>query len=132
MYLFFTLFYFLAFQHAYGTNITIKDKDKKICLYAELMVNFTVSYQQDNKTVSQDDLWRATCMFNQAKLYLYVLKKNICMLRIRLSSQLLQADEKLESRNVLLEIFQRAESPQRILILSIQHFVSTIFSLCFL
>lgn len=52
-------------------------------------------------------------MFNQAKLYLYLLIKYICILRIRLSSQLLQADEKLECGNVNLEIFKRAVSPQR-------------------
>lgn len=136
MYLFFTLFfnyyYFLALQQAYGANFTIKGKDNKTCLYAELMVNFSVSYQQDEKTVSQDHLWRATCMFNQAKLYLYVLIKNICILRIWLSSQLLRADEKLECGNVILEIFQWAESPQRILVLSIQQFVYTFFLVHFL
>lgn len=122
----------LALQQAYGTNFTIKGNDNKTCLYAELMVNFSVSYQQDEKTVSRDDLWRAPCTFNQAKLYLYVLIKYICILRIWLSSQLLQADEKLECGNVILEMFQWAESPQRILILSIQQFVYTFFRVHFL
>lgn len=56
---FFTVF--LAFQQSYGTNVTIKDaKTNKTCLFADLMANFSVSYQQKEK-VSQDGLWRASC-----------------------------------------------------------------------
>lgn len=51
---------FSAFQQSYGTNVTIEDKDGKLCLYAELMVNFSVSYQQNDSKVSQGVLWAAT------------------------------------------------------------------------
>ncbi|XP_077589470.1 lysosome-associated membrane glycoprotein 2 isoform X1 [Stigmatopora nigra] len=34
-----------------GTEVTVKDKDDKLCLYANLMVNFSVSYMtSDNKS----------------------------------------------------------------------------------
>lgn len=66
-------------------------------------------------------------MFNQVKLYLYVLVKYVCILRVRLSSQPLQADEKLKCGNMILEIFKWVDSPQRILILAIQQLVYPFF-----
>ncbi|XP_068571195.1 lysosome-associated membrane glycoprotein 2 isoform X2 [Cebidichthys violaceus] len=42
-----------AFQLSHGTEVTVKDKDNNICLYANLMVNFSVSYDvADNKSAS--------------------------------------------------------------------------------
>ncbi|XP_036404941.1 lysosome-associated membrane glycoprotein 2-like isoform X2 [Megalops cyprinoides] len=41
-------------EKAYTTEVTVKDKDDKLCLYANLMVNFTVTYEvvgKSNNTV---------------------------------------------------------------------------------
>ncbi|KAG7465069.1 hypothetical protein MATL_G00172320 [Megalops atlanticus] len=41
-------------QKAYTTEVSVKDKDNKLCLYANLMVNFTVTYEvvgKSNNTV---------------------------------------------------------------------------------
>ncbi|XP_070818432.1 lysosome-associated membrane glycoprotein 2 isoform X2 [Chaetodon trifascialis] len=35
----------IAFQLSCGTEVNVKDKDDKLCLYANLMVNFSVSYE---------------------------------------------------------------------------------------
>ncbi|TNN63411.1 Lysosome-associated membrane glycoprotein 2 [Liparis tanakae] len=35
----------IAFQLSHGTSVTVKDKDNNTCLYADLMINFTVSYE---------------------------------------------------------------------------------------
>ncbi|XP_026185409.1 lysosome-associated membrane glycoprotein 2 isoform X1 [Mastacembelus armatus] len=35
----------LVFQFSHGTEVTVMDKDDKLCLYADLMVNFSVSYE---------------------------------------------------------------------------------------
>ncbi|KAM6952787.1 lysosome-associated membrane glycoprotein 2 isoform 2-T2 [Lycodopsis pacificus] len=45
-----------AFQLSHSTEVTVKDKDNNLCLYANLLVNFSVSYDvADNK--------RETAMF---------------------------------------------------------------------
>ncbi|XP_037635655.1 lysosome-associated membrane glycoprotein 2 isoform X3 [Sebastes umbrosus] len=42
-----------AFQLSHGTEVNVKDKDNKLCLYANLMVNFSVSYEvADNKSAT--------------------------------------------------------------------------------
>ncbi|XP_054452945.1 lysosome-associated membrane glycoprotein 2 isoform X2 [Anoplopoma fimbria] len=48
----------LAFQLSHGTEVTVKDKDNKICLYANLMVNFSVSYKlaDDKSATAQIEL----------------------------------------------------------------------------
>ncbi|XP_056295431.1 lysosome-associated membrane glycoprotein 2 isoform X2 [Pseudoliparis swirei] len=35
----------IAFQLSHGTSVTVKDKDNNTCLFANLMINFTVSYE---------------------------------------------------------------------------------------
>nr|XP_046262853.1 lysosome-associated membrane glycoprotein 2 isoform X1 [Scatophagus argus] len=35
----------IAFQQSHGTEVNIKGQDDKLCLYANLMVNFSVSYE---------------------------------------------------------------------------------------
>ncbi|XP_070768882.1 lysosome-associated membrane glycoprotein 2 isoform X2 [Enoplosus armatus] len=35
----------MVFQLSHGTEVTVKDKDEKLCLYANLMVNFSVLYE---------------------------------------------------------------------------------------
>ncbi|XP_035525454.1 lysosome-associated membrane glycoprotein 2 [Morone saxatilis] len=45
----------LVFQLSHGTEVNVKDKDGKLCLYADLMVNFSVSYDvADNKTATAE------------------------------------------------------------------------------
>lgn len=42
-----------VFQLSHGTEVNVKDKDNKLCLYANLMVNFSVSYEvADNKSAT--------------------------------------------------------------------------------
>eukprot|EP00066_Takifugu_rubripes_P019900 XP_011609166.1 PREDICTED: lysosome-associated membrane glycoprotein 2 isoform X2 [Takifugu rubripes] len=41
-----------AFHQSFGTNVTIKTKDGKLCLYADLMVNFSVSYQKNDSKMA--------------------------------------------------------------------------------
>ncbi|XP_031718465.1 lysosome-associated membrane glycoprotein 2 isoform X2 [Anarrhichthys ocellatus] len=38
-----------AFQLSHGTEVTVKDKDNNLCLYGNLMVNFSVSYDVADK-----------------------------------------------------------------------------------
>nr|XP_020446514.1 lysosome-associated membrane glycoprotein 2 isoform X1 [Monopterus albus] len=40
-----SLFFGIAFQVSHGIEVNIKDKDGKLCLYANLTVNFSVSYE---------------------------------------------------------------------------------------
>ncbi|XP_051274824.1 lysosome-associated membrane glycoprotein 2 isoform X2 [Dicentrarchus labrax] len=59
MYRYAALVLFLAFgivfQLSHGTEVDVKDKDDKLCLYANLMVNFSVSYDAaDNKTATAE------------------------------------------------------------------------------
>lgn len=37
--------FFSEIHLARGTEVFVKDKDDKLCLYANLMVNFSVSYE---------------------------------------------------------------------------------------
>ncbi|KAM9850031.1 lysosome-associated membrane glycoprotein 2 isoform 2-T2 [Aulostomus maculatus] len=56
-YLSFALLLTLGFEihQSHGTEATVKDKDDKLCLYANLSVNFSVSYEvTDNKTETAD------------------------------------------------------------------------------
>lgn len=47
------IFFSLAvFRPSHGTEVTVKDQDGKMCLYASLMVNFSVSYEQAEGKVS--------------------------------------------------------------------------------
>ncbi|XP_057706221.1 lysosome-associated membrane glycoprotein 2 isoform X1 [Corythoichthys intestinalis] len=55
MFRYFAFALLLAFgcvlHHSHGTEVTVKDKDDKLCLYANLMVNFSVSYTtSENKS----------------------------------------------------------------------------------
>ncbi|XP_042348691.1 lysosome-associated membrane glycoprotein 2 isoform X2 [Plectropomus leopardus] len=40
----------IAFQLSHGTEVKVTDKDNKLCLYAKLMVNFSVSYDRTDNT----------------------------------------------------------------------------------
>ncbi|XP_078116420.1 lysosome-associated membrane glycoprotein 2 isoform X3 [Sander vitreus] len=43
----------IAFQLSHGTVVNVRDKDNQLCLFANLMVNFSVSYEvADNKTAT--------------------------------------------------------------------------------
>ncbi|XP_039669160.1 lysosome-associated membrane glycoprotein 2 isoform X1 [Perca fluviatilis] len=43
----------IAFQLSHGTEVTVVDKDNQLCLFANLMVNFSVSYEvADNKSAT--------------------------------------------------------------------------------
>ncbi|XP_070692454.1 lysosome-associated membrane glycoprotein 2 isoform X2 [Pempheris klunzingeri] len=43
----------IVLQLSHGTEVSVNDKDNKLCLYANLMVNFSVSYEiADNKSAT--------------------------------------------------------------------------------
>ncbi|XP_049442750.1 lysosome-associated membrane glycoprotein 2 isoform X2 [Epinephelus fuscoguttatus] len=45
----------IAFQLSHGTEVNVTDKDNNLCLYANLMVNFSVSYDTtDNKSATTE------------------------------------------------------------------------------
>lgn len=47
------LFVFSPVIHqSHGTEVRVTDKDGKLCLYANLMANFTVLYEVDGNKVS--------------------------------------------------------------------------------
>lgn len=47
-------FFFSVFQQSHGIEVKILDKDKNLCLYANLTVDFSVAYEGTDNKVS---LW---------------------------------------------------------------------------
>ncbi|XP_059201824.1 lysosome-associated membrane glycoprotein 2 isoform X1 [Centropristis striata] len=45
----------IVFQLSHGVEVNVRDKDENLCLYAKLMVNFSVSYEAaDNKSATAE------------------------------------------------------------------------------
>lgn len=62
--------FFTVFQQSSGIEVNVTDKDNKLCLYANLMVNFSVSYEVAGDKVSP---WFSNSNHKMFSFYTHVL-----------------------------------------------------------